>query len=131
MADYRANYALITLQEHLGPDPERLDVPWATFAGDVTEEHRFDVRTNDPREPYIEMQVYDVGSYDHDILVNGEALSGFDVPRGEGWQYWMDTVSPSLLERGANTLQFRRDVASGDAFVVGTVTVHWKEPLDE
>ena len=131
MADYRANYALLSLQEHLGPDSDGLDVPWATFAGDKTDEHRFDVPTDEPRESFVQMQVYDVGTFDHDLLVNGEALSGFDVPTGDGWQYWMDTITAARLRKGANTIQFRRDAESTDNFVVGTVTVNWKEPVEK
>lgn len=131
MTEYRANYALVPFQEHLGPDDRDLDVPWATFSGDRTEAHTFDVPTEDPSEPYVEMQVYEVGSYDHDLLINEESLSGFDVPVGTDWQYWMDTVSAARLEKGENTIEFRRDEDSEDSFVVGSVTVHWKEPVDE
>lgn len=130
MVEYRANYALVSIQEHLGPDSEGLDVPWAEFAGDSTDTYTFDVPTDDPREPYVEMQVYEVGTYDHELVVNGEPLSGFDAPAGEGWQYWMDTVMRTKLEKGTNTLEFRRDADSADNFVVGTVVVHWKEPVE-
>jgi len=130
MTDYRANYAMVSLQEQLGEDRDDLDVPWATFAGDETDVHTFEVTTDEPVEPYVEMQVYDVGSYDHELLINGEALSGFDVPTGHGWQYWMDTVTTARLREGENTLQFRRDTESDDSFVVGTLTVNWKEPVE-
>lgn len=130
MAAYRANYALVSFQEHLGSDEEGLDVPWASFSGDETETHTFEVPTSDPQDAYIEMQVYDVETYDHDVLINDTALSGFDVPAGEGWQYWMDTVTVARLEKGKNTIKFRRDPESEDSFIVGTVTVHWREPVE-
>jgi hypothetical protein len=130
MAKYRANYALVSFQEHLGPDEDGLDVPWASFSGDKTEPHTFEVPTGDPADAYIEMQVYDVGTYDHDVLINGEPLSGFDVPAREGWQYWMDTVTAARLREGENTIRFRRDGDTDDSFVVGSVTVHWKELVD-
>lgn len=130
MTEYRANYALVSFQEHLGPDPDGLDVPWASFSGDETEAHAFEVPTDDPSDAYVEMQVYDVGTFDHDLLVNGDALSGFDVPARDGWQYWMDTVTAARLTEGENTLRFRRDADSDDSFVVGTATVHWREPVD-
>ena len=130
MAKHRANYALVSFQEHLGPDEEGLDVPWASFSGDKTDAHTFDVPTADPREAYVQMQVYDVGTYDHDVVINGDALSGFDVPAREGWQYWMDTVTAARLEDGQNTIRFRRNTDSDDSFVVGTVAVHWKEPVE-
>jgi hypothetical protein len=128
MADHRANYALVTLQEHLGPDREGLDVPWATFSGDHTDSHRFEV-PGESVDPYVQMQVYDVGEYGHELLLNGEALSGFDVPPGTGWQHWMDTVTAAELTEGENTIQFQRDAESDDSFVVGTVTVNWKERI--
>ncbi len=130
MATHRANYALVPFQEHLGPDREALDVPWASFAGDRTEQGIFEVPTGDAQDAYVEMQVYEAGSYDHELLINGDSLTGFDVPESDGWQYWMDTVTGASLEEGKNTLQFRRDRDSGDSFVVGTVVVNWKEPAD-
>lgn len=131
MTNYRANYALLTFQEHLGADETTLDVPWASFAGDETATKTFRVPTDEPADPYVEMQVYDVGSYDHDLVLNGEALAGFDAPVGDGWQYWMDTVTAARLSEGTNELLFRRDEGSGDSFVVGSCTVHWKEPIEE
>ena len=120
----------MSFQDHLGPDQDGLDVPWASFAGDETETQTFHVPTDEPIDSYVEMQVYDVGTYDHDLLINGDPLSGFDVPAGEGWQYWMDTVTATRLREGENEIQFRRDVDSDDSFVIGTATVHWREPLD-
>ena len=130
MTDYRANYAMVSLQEQLGPDPNALDVPWATFSADESDVHTFEVPTADPVEPYVQMQVYDVGSYDHELLINGQALSGFDLPTEHGWQYWMDTVTSARLREGENTLQLQRDTTTDDSFVVGTLTVNWKEPVD-
>jgi len=42
----------------------------------------------------------------------------------------MDTVTAARLTKGENTIRFRRDTETDDSFVVGTVTVHWKEPVD-
>ena len=75
------------------------------------------------------MQVFDVEDFNHEIVVNGEPLSGFDIAPGEGWQLWMDTIAPEQLHLGENTIQFRRNTDSADAFVVGSVTVHWTEPV--
>jgi hypothetical protein len=127
---HRANYATCTFQQHLGPSADSLDVPWAEFVGDRTDKLTFEVPVADPVDPYVEMQVYDVSDYDHEMLVNGEALSGFDIATGTGWQYWMDTVVPARLHEGENTLQFRRNADGTDAFVVGTAIVHWKEPTE-
>ncbi len=127
---HRANYARCSVQQHLGPDAESLDVPWAEFSGDSSDPVSFTVPTADPVDPYVEMQVYDVAEFTHEIRVNGTPLSGFDIAPGEGWQYWMDTVDAADMVAGENTLQFARDTATDDAFVVGMATVHWKEPVD-
>lgn len=125
---HRANYALCQFQQHLGPSADSLDVPWAEYSGDATDPATFEVPTADPTDPYVQMQVFDVGDFDHEIAVNGDPLSGFDIAPGEGWQLWMDTIRPDRLHAGENTLKFRRNADSDDAFVVGSVTVHWKRP---
>jgi hypothetical protein len=125
----RANYALVTVLEQLGPSADALDVPWAEFAGDKSSIYEFSVPA-DATDAYLELQAYDVGSFDHEVLLNGEPLSGFDLPPAEGWQYWMDAVTEERLRAGENTLQVRRDTASGDAFAVGNVVVNWKEPVE-
>jgi len=127
---HRANYARCPFQQLLGPSADSLEVPWAEFSGDRTDPIGFEVPTDDPVEPYIEMQVYDVDEFSHEIYLNDESLSGFDVAPGEGWQYWMDTISGPQLRGGENTIQFRRDPGTDDAFVVGMAIVHWKEPVE-
>jgi hypothetical protein len=126
----RANYALVPILEHLGPSAERLDVPWAEFAGDRTSEYDFTVPTAEATEAYIELQAYEVGTFGHEIHVNGEPLTGFDIPPAEGWQYWMDAVTGSTLNEGENTIRIERDTETRDAFAVGVVIVNWKEPAE-
>ena len=127
---HRANYARCSFQQHLGPSADSLDVTWADFSGDSTDQVTFTVPTDAPVEPYVEMQVYDVSEFSHEIRVNGTELTGFDIAPGEGWQHWMDTIADTQLQEGTNTLQFRRDRDTDDAFVVGTAVVHWKEPVE-
>jgi hypothetical protein len=127
----RANYATVYVGAQLAPDGDALDLDWATVAGDATEAFEFTVTTPEPTDAYIGLQAFDVAEYGHEILVNGEALGGFDIPPNEGWQYWVDTLTGVSLREGTNTIQFRRDTDSDDAFAVGTVTVHWKEPVEE
>ena len=126
---HRANYALVTVLEQLGPSADALDVPWAEFAGDSSEVYEFDVPAGST-DAYLEIQAYDVGTFGHEIVLNGQPLSGFDVPPAEGWQYWMDVVTEQELQTGRNTLQIRRDTSSRDAFAVGNVVVNWKEPVE-
>lgn len=123
---HRANYAQLHFGEHLGPDRSSLDVPWATFVGDASSTKTFEVPSA-PVDPYLELQAYEVGAFDHEILVNGDPISGFDLPPSEGWQYWMDAVTGAALHEGENTIQVCRDAAGDDSFVVGNVVVHWKE----
>lgn len=129
--DRRANYSQVNLAAHLGPNEHQLDLPWAKYHGDRTAEETFEVSTADPTDAYLELQAYDVGDYGHEILVNGKALTGFDIPPSDGWQLWMDTVTGSALQPGENTVQVARDVDSADSFAVGTLIVHWREPVDE
>ncbi|PSP69353.1 hypothetical protein BRC79_04455 [Halobacteriales archaeon QH_8_67_27] len=130
MGARRPNYALVPFQQHLGQNDESLSVPWAEFVGDETDELEFTVPTDDATDAYLELQAYDVEEYGHQIRVNGVVLSGFDIPPNEGWQQWMDTLSGIDLQEGVNTITIERDKASTDAFVVGVVVVHWKQPIE-
>ena len=83
----RANYALLTVQEHLGDSADGLDVSWAEFVGNHrSSEFGFTVPRGPVTDAYLALQVFDVGSYDHEILVNGDALTGFGIPPADGWQ---------------------------------------------
>jgi len=126
----RANYALVNFMELLAEEETDLDTPWAEFAGNRTDQHRFTVPTDDPTEGFVQLQAYDVAEFGHEILVNGQPLSGFDIPPSSGWQCWMDSITGAPLVNGENTVRVRRDDTTDDAFVIGTATVHWKEPVD-
>ena len=126
-----ATYTVLNFQEHLGESADGLDVPWAEFVGNHrSSKLEFEVPTDSSTEPYLECQLFEVGDYGHEIMVNGDALSGFDVPPSPGWQYWMDTITGAELVEGTNTIQFVRDAEARDDFVVGSVVIHWKEPRD-
>ncbi|MFC6837022.1 DUF7383 domain-containing protein [Halomarina ordinaria] len=127
---YRSNYALVEFSEYLGEDEADLDVSWAAFAGNASAERAFTVPTDSAVDGYLTVQAFDVGTYGHEILVNGESLSGFDLPPSSGWQCWMDVLTGATLRAGENTVQFRRDPDSDDAFAVGTVRVTWREPVE-
>lgn len=128
---FRANYATVYVGAQLGPEAEELNlVDGATDAGDATDAFEFEVPTGRPTDAYVGIQAFEVDEYGHDIEINGTTLSGFDIPPNDGWQYWVDTLSGADLVEGTNTVRIRRDGDSDDAFAVGTVTVHWKEPLD-
>jgi len=130
MTDYRANYATVEFQTHLGQNEESLAVPWAEFVGDATDPHTFTVPTDEAVDPYLELQAYDVEEFGHEIRVNGTSLSGFDIPPAEGGQHWMDTLAGSSLVAGENRIRIERDTSTTDAFVVGVAVVHWREPVE-
>jgi hypothetical protein len=127
---HRANYATLFMGVQLAPDGRALDLDWATNVGDATDAYEFEVPVDDPQDAYVGLQAFDVADYGHEIEVNGERLTGFDIPPNDGWQYWMDTLTGTELHGGTNSLRIHRDPESRDAFAVGTVTVHWKEPRD-
>jgi hypothetical protein len=127
----RANYATVYVGAQLTPEDRRLDLDWATDAGDRTDPHSFEVPTDGATDPHVGLQAFDVGTYGHEIRVNGEPLSGFDIPPSEGWQYWVDTLAGASLRAGTNELQIARDADTRDAFAVGTVIVRWKEPAED
>ncbi|MFB6194653.1 MAG: hypothetical protein ABEI80_00645 [Haloplanus sp.] len=115
----------------LAPSRRELDLDWAENVGNATDPREFDVPTADATDGYVGIQAFDVGEYGHEILINGEAMSGFDIPPNEGWQYWVDTFGDAVsLTAGTNDLRIVRDDDTDDAFAVGSVTVHWKEPDD-
>ena len=126
MAASHADYATVEFQYHLGQNEESLSVPWAEFVGDETPEETFTVPADEPVDPYLELQAYDVEAFGHEIRVNGTALTGFDVPPAEGWQQWMDTLSGASLHEGENTIRIERDTSTTDSFVVGVAVVHWR-----
>lgn len=125
----RANYATVYVGAQLTPDNKRLDLDWATDAGDQTDTYEFEIDAEEPHEGFVGIQAFDVETYGHEIRINGEPLSGFDIPPNDGWQYWEDTITGASLVEGTNTVEITRDPESGDAFAVGTVTVHWKETV--
>lgn len=126
---YRANYALVNVSAHLGPNDEALDVPWAKYVGDATSTFEFTIPTEKPTDAYVGLQAFRVDEYGHELQINGESLGGFDVPPADGWQYWEDAITDTGLDEGANTLRVRRDETTDDSFVVNNVTVHWREPI--
>jgi len=127
---YRANYAPVSVSAHLGPNKDAIDVPWADYVGDATPAYEFEVPTADSTDAYLGLRAFRVGAYGHEIEVNGEQLSGFDIPPADGWQYWEDLLTDADLREGTNTLRVVRDEATDDSFAVNTVTVHWREPAE-
>jgi hypothetical protein len=126
---FRANYAVVYAGAQLGPEDRSLGLDWAERVGDETPVYEFEVSTDDTHEPFVGLQAFDVGSYGHEIEINGETLSGFDIPPNDGWQYWVDSLTGASLHAGTNTIRIRRDPTTDDALAVGTVRIHWKEAI--
>lgn len=128
--EYLADYALVEMLEGLGPSPDHLDITWAEFAGDRSTRCEFTVPSETTIDPFVEVQAYDVGSFGHEILLNDQPLSGFDIPPGHGWQYWMDAITDQPLRAGTNTIQVARDTSTNDSFAVANIVVNWRAPLE-
>lgn len=126
---FRANYAVVYVGAQFGPEDRSLGLDWAEQVGDETPVYEFEVPTDETHEPFVGLQAFDVGSYGHEIAVNGETLSGFDIPPNDGWQYWVDSLTGASLHAGTNTIQIRRDPDAEDAFAIGTMRIHWKEAI--
>lgn len=124
----RSDFVAIYFGEHLGDNANDLNVPWATFVGNQTTVKNFYISDQPAGNAYLMLQAYDVHQTGHRILINGQNLSGFDIPRETGsWQTWMDVIDSGLLRFGNNTIQIQRDADTGDNFVVGNVVIHWRE----
>jgi hypothetical protein len=78
---------------------------------------------------YLLITVRSVDLESHEIKINGEKLSGFDIPKPPGnsdaWFTYMDRIQPGLLHSGMNTIQIIR--VGNDDFVIKDLVVHWRE----
>lgn len=82
------------------------------------------------RSGFVQYQVSHVDHLNHEILINGQPLPGVDVyrtgqGRDTGLQTHTDVIPSSFLQRGDNTIQFKR--LSSDNFLIHHVIVHWRE----
>ena len=122
-----ADFSLISFNEHLGDEEGDLDVN-ETFVGNESTVRSFTVSGTPTGTAYLVVTVFDVESSNHRIIINGQDLGGFDIPRGPAenrWQTHMDRIESGVLRSGTNTIQLRR--ASGeDNFVVRDVVVQWR-----
>lgn len=123
-----ADFQLITFNEHLGDSAGDIGTSMP-FMGDQTTKKTFNVDGSPTGLGYLELQVYDIHSSSHKVLINDKDLGGFDIPTGpveDRWQTWMDGIENGVLKKGQNTIQIKR-ASGGDNFLVGNVAVHWRE----
>ena len=78
---------------------------------------------------YLLITVRSVDTANHSIQINGQHLSGFDIPMPPGdsdaWFTYMDRIQPNALHGGTNNVQITR--VGNDNFVVKDLVVHWRE----
>lgn len=123
----QSDFGLITFWEHLGDKKGDLSTS-ATWVGDRTTVRNFNIDGVPQGKGYVLVQAYDVHEGSHQILINGQALPGMDIPKEVGkWQTWMDEIPSGIMKQGNNTIQIRRDTSTGDNFIIRTVAIHWRE----
>jgi len=126
----RADYRLVMFHEHLGDKAKDIKVSWAPFVGNQTTVRNFYIDGVPTGEAFLILQVYDIHSSGHKILINGTDLGGFDIPKAPGvWQIWMDRIDTTKLKQGNNSIQIVRDANTGDNFIVGSVLIQWRESV--
>ena len=83
--------------------------------------------TADPIDDgYLLITAHNVSNQSHQISINSQQLSGFDLPiHDPGWMTWMDRIQPGVLKAGMNTLTIVRTF--NDDFHVKDIVVHWRE----
>lgn len=97
-------------------------------------EANFPVELNVPLEAIVDdgfllITVRSVDSASHTIQINGQNLSGFDIPlppaNSDAWLTYMDRIQPNVLHVGTNNIQITR--VGNDDFVVKDLVVNWRE----
>ena len=87
MADLRADFEIISFQKHLGDKAGDLNTS-AKFVGGQTTEKKFNIGKKPSGPGYITLQLYDVHSSGHHIIINGRDLPGMDIPRQGTSERW-------------------------------------------
>lgn len=139
---YQACFAVIHFWKHLGDnkaDLKNFTKPYGNtpvssvyrylpeWEGDDAEQ-AFTVDGNPLDEGYLLVQAWKVDADTHEIHINGKKLPGFGLPeRKAGWMTWMHIIPAGALKKGANILRVKRNLKTKDNFVIGDVTVHWRE----
>ena len=124
----RSDFQIVRFWDHLGDDKGDIKGVPSTFHGDETPTYNFYVDAQ-PLNGYVVMQIYDVHSSGHEIMINDISLPNVDIaPQGakNSWAVWLDEIPGKYLKCGNNTIQVKR-YRNGDNFVIGDVVVHWRE----
>ncbi len=128
----RADFAIITFNEHLGNKKEDLKIPHNVnpiWVGDQTTIKEFYIEGNPVfGHAYLQIMVYEVHFPGHKVLINGTELPFYDLPPCKG--QWLNSIAPigvELRKNSINTIQIIRNPVHQDNFIIGHVVVHWRE----
>lgn len=126
-----ANFAVISFHQHLGDNDEDLGSEAASFifVGNQTLIMSFNIDSPPVGTGFVTLQLYDVGSVNHNIRINGLSLPGFDMPKHsdeDHWLTWTEAIPENILRQGENRIQVVR-ASGGDNFIVRDVIINWRE----
>jgi hypothetical protein len=80
-------------------------------------------------EGYLLVTARSVDSQNHEISINGQNMSGFDIPlppgNSDAWLTYMDRIGGNVLHGGLNQIRITR--MANDDFVVKDLVVHWRK----
>lgn len=111
----------------------RSDFVWVNFdaqfnAGNTQAHRTFFINGNPIGENYLLIQGFDIERSNHRILINGNDLPSFDLPRQGGnnlWTTWMDRIPTGFLRPGRNRISIIRN--ANEAFFIANVAINWRE----
>ena len=109
----------------------RSDFNWMPFTHDFTALEPslsvdFPIEGTPIDDGYLLITAHNVSWQTHQIYINSQELSGWDIPiHSSGWQTWMDRIPSGVLQSGTNSIMVVR--AADDDFTTKDIVVHWRE----
>ena len=109
----------------------RADFNWIPFNHTFTEDApqltvEFPIEGTPIDDGYLLITAHNVTHQDHQIFINNQELSGFDIAmHSSGWQTWMDRIPAGVLQSGTNSIMVVRTF--DDDFTTKDIVVHWRE----
>jgi hypothetical protein len=122
----RADFAIVSFQEHLGDGKEEAVFEGLAFVGVRSSEKEFAIEGVPFGRGYIALQLAFVEEPRPEVFLNGERVGA------SSYQHGVTIFGENLLKRGTNTIQIGR-ADGGDDFAIHDVVIHWreKEPIRE
>jgi len=145
-----ADFAVVVFNEHLGDQEGDLrdhgvSAPTYTWQGNASRIEHFDINNGTPisihsnetdtrarklTQGYVLLQLYNVHTQGHILLINGRSIGGLlpiaQTEPTNSWETWMAPIEAGNLVAGQNDIQIVKKSGSKDNFLVGTVIVHWR-----